>query len=197
MPYKTALDAFDMMVQGCFYCGEFAITLDRSDSNLIHTRDNCVVCCDFCNRSKGAIDPKTFILQAVYRRTFIYYDDKDIWYDTTNKSRWDQAKGRVLAQNRHFDLHKDQYIEYCTDKCHYCQRMPPKGKFFGVVKIDPDNGYVVRNCVTACASCTRAKWDYSTEEFTLRDERITQRYLEGYFDDMPIVSKNMFFRCKL
>jgi len=192
----TATEGFYLMAKKCFYCGEFAITLDRLDSNLTHTRDNCVGCCVFCNTSKGALDPKTFILQSVYRRTFIYYDDEDIWHDNKYKPSWGKAKRAVISQNRPFDLSKERYIEYLTNKCHYCKRMPPKGKFFGVDKIAPDNGYVVSNCTTACASCNRAKWDMTVEEFTLRDERITTRYLEGYFDNMPSISKNTSHRRK-
>jgi len=198
VPYNiTALEAFDLMAKKCFYCGEFATTLDRLDSSKEHTYENCVGCCDFCNRSKGAVDPKSFILQSVYRRTFIYYEDEDIWHNNKYKSNWENAKRRVLSQNRPFDLSKEQYLGYLTNMCHYCQRMPPKGKFFGVDKIDPDGGYVCRNCVSACASCNQAKWDYSVEEFTLRDERITQRYLEGYFDTMPFVPKNTSYRRKI
>jgi hypothetical protein len=38
----TATEGFDLMAKKCFYCGEFAITLDRLNSNLTHTYDNCV-----------------------------------------------------------------------------------------------------------------------------------------------------------
>ncbi|AGE50832.1 hypothetical protein PBCVCVB1_408R [Paramecium bursaria Chlorella virus CVB-1] len=185
------LDAFYLMVKRCFYCGEFATTLDRLDSNLTHNVENCVGCCSYCNTSKGAMDPMSFILQTVYRRTYLYYNDKDIWHDNKNKPSWGKAKRAVLAQNRTFDLSKEQYNKYLIGNCHYCKRHPPPGKFFGIDKLVPDDGYTIDNCVTACASCNWSKWDASVEEFTLRDERITQRYLGGYFDDMPSIPKNI------
>jgi 5-methylcytosine-specific restriction endonuclease McrA len=190
----SATESFILMMKRCFYCGEFATTLDRLDSTLTHTVENCVSCCSFCNQSKGAIDPKTFIFQAVYRRQFIYYDiDSDIWCDNKTKPCFNTYKMIAIRQQRSFELTKDQFDEFVVDKCHYCQRSPPAGKFFGIDKLVPDDGYVMVNCVTACVSCNRAKWDASVEEFTLRDERITQRYLAGYFDDMPSIPKNIHY----
>lgn len=190
-PYDISpTDAFNLMIQRCFYCGEFAITLDRLNSKLNHTLDNCVGCCVFCNVSKQATDPLTFILRAVYRRTFAYYEDNDIWYDNKTKPRWDMYKARAKRQNRSFELTKEQFNKLIVGQCHYCKRHSSTSKFFGIDKIYPDDGYTLDNCVTACANCNLSKLDANPDEFTLRDERITQRYLAGYFDDLSSIPKN-------
>jgi 5-methylcytosine-specific restriction endonuclease McrA len=185
----TSLETFELMKRGCFYCGEFATTLDRLDSVLIHTVDNCVGCCYECNSAKGALDPKTFILQAVYRQTFIYYEDEDIWYHQKTKPRFDNYKRKSENQNRPFDITKGQFNDLIKGTCHYCKRMPDI--FFGVDKLVPENGYTIGNVVTACANCNWCKRDCSVDEFTLRDMKITQRYLEGYFDANPHIPKNV------
>ena len=189
-------DAFDLMKKRCYYCGDFAMTLDRLDSNLSHTVDNCVGCCDFCNRSKGAVDPKSFILQAVYRRTFTYYEDDDIWYCSykKNKPRIEHYIKNAEIQKRPFKLTKNQFDNFTINKCHYCHRRP--NTYFGIDKIFPDEGYIMSNCVSACASCNWSKWDGSVEQFTLRDEMITQRYLDGYFDNLQSIPKNLSYRRK-
>jgi 5-methylcytosine-specific restriction endonuclease McrA len=186
----TANEAFNLMIQRCYYCGDFATTLDRLDSNLTHTLDNCVGSCIFCNKSKGAQDPMTFILQAVYRRRFIYYKDEDIWHDNTSKTWFYKYQANALKQGRKFELTKEQFNLFIVGNCHYCKRSPSKGKFFGIDKLIPDDGYIMSNCVTACASCNYSKRDSLLEEFTLRDERITEKYLAGYFNDMPSFPKN-------
>jgi 5-methylcytosine-specific restriction endonuclease McrA len=180
-------EAFNLMIQDCFYCGDLSTTLDRLDSTKEHTLENCVGCCEFCNRSKGACDPMSFVLRAVYRRTFEYYDNSYIWNDSKNKPQYKAYIKIVNKQNRPFDLTREQFNTLCISQCQYCQRKP---KFVGIDKINPDNGYVVDNCVSCCQSCNRDKFDYSLEEFTLRDERITQRYLQGYFDKLSYVEKN-------
>ena len=185
----TSLETFEIMKFGCFYCGDFATTLDRLDSNIIHTVDNCVGCCCECNRSKGAVDPKTFILQSVYRQTHIYYEDEDIWYEYKTKPRFDDYKRNSKKQNKSFDITNDQFNDLIKGTCHYCKRIP--NKYFGIDKIVPDDGYINNNVVSSCANCNWCKWDYSVDEFTLRDMKITQRYLEGYFDAIPHIPKNV------
>jgi 5-methylcytosine-specific restriction endonuclease McrA len=191
-PYDiSAEDGFEMLKKRCFYCGDFATSIDRLDNTLHHTLENCVGCCEFCNISKQATDPLTFILRSVYRRTYIYYEDDDIWYNNKNKPRLDKYKSKVDDQNRPFELTTDQFNKFIVGQCHYCKRQPPTGKFFGIDKVYPDDGYTLDNCVPACASCNRDKWKYTLNEFTLRDERITTRYLEGYFDDLPFIPKHI------
>jgi 5-methylcytosine-specific restriction endonuclease McrA len=63
--------------------------------------------------------------------------------------------------------------------------------FFGIDKIYPDDGYIEENVVTACTNCNRAKWDQDPEDFTLRETRITQRYLDGLFDNISNIPKNI------
>ena len=188
----SAEEAFELLKQGCFYCGDFATTLDRLDSDMTHTLENCVGCCDFCNSSKQATDPRTFILRVVYRRRFIYCEDDDIWHDNKHKTRWDMYKIRSSIKKCPFEITKDQFNKMIEEQCHYCKRYPSINKYFGIDKIFPDDGYTLDNCVTACTSCNVAKWNATIEEFTLRDERITERYLEGYFNHLPNVEKNIF-----
>jgi 5-methylcytosine-specific restriction endonuclease McrA len=191
-PYDiSAEDGFEMMKKRCFYCGDLATSIDRLDNTLHHTLDNCVGCCDACNFGKQATDPLTFILRAVYRRTFIYYDYDVIWYNNKNKPRLDKYKSKVDAQNRAFDLSNEQFNKFIVGQCHYCKRQPPTGKFFGIDKVSPNDGYTLDNCVSSCASCNRDKWESAVEDFTLRDERITTRYLEGYFDDLTSIPKHI------
>lgn len=62
----------------CFYCGNnpparslkrqnltmIANGIDRVDNNLGYILDNCVSCCEWCNRAKGAYDKEYFIEQC-------------------------------------------------------------------------------------------------------------------------------------
>lgn len=179
--------AFNLMIQGCFYCGDFATTLDRLDSTLEHSLENCVGCCEFCNRSKAACDPMSFILRAVYRRIFVYYEDDDIWNDNIRMPLFSTYEKNVQKKQLPFKLTQEKFKELCTSACWYCKRHP---SVVGIDKIWPDNGYILDNCVPCCQSCNMDKLDASLEEFTIRDERITSRYLYGSFDEIPHVKKN-------
>ncbi|ABT15197.1 hypothetical protein PBCVNY2B_824R [Paramecium bursaria Chlorella virus NY2B] len=188
----TAMEAFDLMIKDCYYCGNIALSIDRLDSDKEHTLDNCVGCCTKCNESKGAVDPKTFVLQAVYRSTFEYPEDDDIWYEQKTKPKLSSYKRNIENQKKQFELTKDQFNKFIIDECVYCKRTPTT--FFGIDKIDPSGDYTINNCVTSCASCNWSKWNQSVEEFKSRDALITERYMSGCFDNMKLVEKNTSYR---
>ncbi|ABT15152.1 hypothetical protein NY2A_B753L [Paramecium bursaria Chlorella virus NY2A] len=186
----TAFDAFELMCRGCYYCGDIALGIDRLDSDKGHIVENCVACCSSCNRSKSAIDPKTFVLQAVYRTTFEYPEREDIWHSeyTKNKPKPTTYKCNAKKQGKIYDLTTEQFAKLIIDACYYCHRTPTT--YFGIDKIDSNGDYTADNCVTACASCNWAKWDQTIEDFIARERRITDKYLAGDFKDMPRVDKN-------
>lgn len=51
--------------KSCFYCGDSikTIGIDRIDSTLSYTLDNCVPCCSVCNKMKLNLTQDKFILQ--------------------------------------------------------------------------------------------------------------------------------------
>ena len=59
-------DAKEMMTSPCVYCGHLDLEvrvngIDRLDSNVCYTIENCRPCCKDCNYMKGTYDPATFI----------------------------------------------------------------------------------------------------------------------------------------
>jgi len=59
-------DAKEMLVSPCVYCKHIDLEvrvngIDRLDSNVCYTFENCRPCCKNCNYMKGTYDPRTFI----------------------------------------------------------------------------------------------------------------------------------------
>jgi 5-methylcytosine-specific restriction endonuclease McrA len=147
---------FDMMIQGCFYCGNIATTIDRIDSTLEHTLDNCVASCEGCNYSKGAADPATFIRKAYYRSREEYADDiTDIWFINKQKPSMWHYKKSADKKGVVFDLTKEYFENIIKDNCKYCQRSPTT--WFGIDRVKPEYGYVDNNIVTCCYDCNLDK----------------------------------------
>jgi len=165
---------FKMMLQGCFYCGDIAMTIDRIDSKLDHTPDNCVGCCIGCNKSKGAADPDTFIRKAYYRARGEYYDDDtDIWFEHKNKPAMSGYKRKGVP----FELTKDEWDKLVVGECAYCHRSPTT--WFGVDQIVPSKGYVDGNVATSCYDCNLDKLEDDVKTMRARNERIVQRMDAG------------------
>ena len=169
---------FDMMVKGCFYCGDIATTIDRIDSKLEHTLDNCVGCCKGCNKSKSAADLSTFIRKAYYRVNGKYYDgDADIWFVNKNKPRAAEYKYRAKKQGVPFDLSKEDFDILINSNCEYCKRSPTT--WFGIDKRIPSLGYVLGNVVSCCWDCNNDKSEDDVETTRVRNEKIVNRVNAG------------------
>ncbi len=170
---------FEMMIKGCFYCGELSKTIDRIDSRLDHTPDNCVGCCKGCNISKGVADPATFIRKAYYRAREKYYDDDiDIWFVHKNKPTISGYKTRAKKQGVAFDLSEEVFDVLIIGNCKYCKRSPTT--WFGIDRVIPSQGYVLENVVTCCWDCNVDKLDDGVNIMISRNERISGRVEAGY-----------------
>lgn len=169
---------FDMMVKGCFYCGELATTIDRVDSNIGHTPANCVGCCHGCNMSKGVADPSTFIRKAYYRVRGEYIDeDTDIWIVKKQKPRLDQYKKSAEKKGVSFELTKEDFDGLIKGECAYCKRTP--STWFGIDRVVPSQGYVLGNVVTCCYDCNLDKHESDVDITTKRNELIANRMDDG------------------
>ena len=169
---------FDMMIKGCFYCGDSATTVDRIDSALEHTMGNCVGCCYGCNNSKGAADPSTFIRKAYYRTRERYYDgDSNIWFVYKSKPGMAQYKSIAKRKGVTFDLTKENWEKLVRGDCKYCKRSPSTQ--FGVDRVMPSLGYVLDNVVPCCFDCNLDKFEDDVDTMMVRNERIAKRVDAG------------------
>jgi 5-methylcytosine-specific restriction endonuclease McrA len=165
---------FDMMIQGCFYCGDIATTIDRIDSKLEHTRENCVGSCNGCNKSKGAADSDTFARKAYYRARGEYYDDDaNVWFVHKNKPGMDNYKRKGVP----FELTRDEWDTLVIGECTYCHRSPTT--WFGIDRIVPSLGYVDGNVASCCWDCNNDKAKDDVKTMNKRNERIAQRMDDG------------------
>lgn len=180
-PYSeefTNIAIFEMLILGCFYCGDIATTIDRIDSKLEHTIDNCVGCCHGCNIAKGTADPMTFIRKSYYRVRGKYIDDDDdIWFVHKNKPRMNVYETRAKKKEVPFELTKDDFEDLIKGKCEYCHRCPTT--WFGIDRVIPPRGYVVENVVSCCFDCNIDKLEDDIDTMMARNERIVNRVDAG------------------
>ena len=171
---------FDIMKDGCVYCGDLSSTIDRLDSRLDHTPENCVGCCEPCNNSKGNGDPNSFIRKAFYRARKKYFDDITyIWSDNETKPNINISKSISQKQQRPFTLTQDEWDALIIADCAYCHRYRPDNKWNGVDRVIPADGYTPGNTVSCCHDCNIDKWTYSAEDTKKRNEKIANRLENG------------------
>lgn len=165
---------FEMMILGCFYCGDIATTIDRLDSSLGHTPENCMATCWGCNNSKGGSDPSTFLKKAYYRvRNEYYDDDTDIWFVNKNKPTMYEYEYRAKKKGVVFELTRQSFDVLIKGDCAYCKRSPVT--WVGIDRVVPSIGYTIDNSVSCCWDCNRDKHEEDVETMIKRNERIASR----------------------
>lgn len=171
---------FEKMKYGCIYCGVLADTIDRLDSSIDHTPDNCVGCCQPCNFSKSNSDPNSFIRRAYYRAREEYFDDiKDIWSDNETKPNINKSKSKSKKQQRPFTLTQDEWDALIIANCTYCHRYRPENKWNGVDRVISADGYTPDNTVPCCHDCNVDKGELSVEDMKKRNDQIATRIRNG------------------
>jgi hypothetical protein len=61
----TEQEAISIMENACWYCGETRkIGIDRKDSDIGYTPENCVSCCSMCNCMKNIYTQEAFLAQC-------------------------------------------------------------------------------------------------------------------------------------
>jgi cytidyltransferase-like protein len=90
-------------------------------------------------------------------------------------------KSDAARRNYEFKLTFEEFVTCCKQNCYYCDNMPMKcnkvsdnGDFVynGIDRIDPNQGYLIDNCVSCCARCNLAKGTMSKSEFLLLAKRV-------------------------
>ena len=161
--------AMSLTDQECFYCGipstdELRNGIDRLDNTVGYTTDNCVSCCGVCNNMKHCLDARTFIERCSQISLHNGYEDEICLF-------WDDIKGysyneyKTRAQNKDFQLTKEQYDDLRQGKCSYCGRRCSDTHTNGIDRVDNNIGYVYDNCVSCCGSCNIAKGTMSVDDF--------------------------------
>jgi len=159
-------DAVDMMSSPCAYCGnlpEDGINgIDRMDSSLGYTPDNCVPCCKTCNFLKACLDPLTFIERCQHIAGI--EDHSDAWVDK-KASPYSRYHYKSRVKNMEFDITEAEFQTLTSQACTYCSKRNTPTHTNGIDRVDSALGYTVDNCVPCCGECNVMKKTLSDIEF--------------------------------
>jgi hypothetical protein len=171
---------YKMMTSNCFYCDYISDKslngIDRMDSLGNYEKKNTVSCCKICNFIKGSLDPETFIKRCQHISKHFGGNgmlNKDIWPDTKSSS-YSAYESRSIKKDLNFELTKEQFTKFTTEKCYYCDKSASKIHKNGVDRKDNENGYIMSNCVSCCSQCNYMKGSLTEDEFIETCKRISE-----------------------
>lgn len=85
-----------------------------------------------------------------------------------------QYKRHARDRGIEFNLSANEFENLIRKPCYYCGKPPSNNKvtknckgflYSGIDRVNPTKGYLLDNCVPACAICNRVKRDLNKEEF--------------------------------
>lgn len=190
IPYDLSNEQFEELINNkCYYCGSIDENkyngIDRKDSSLGYTFDNCLTCCGVCNLQKGINLPDIYIKQCIHICSIKEYVDAPLHHNCFLDTVGDSIRYacyRTCAKKRgiEFTLTKEKFDEIIKEECYLCGKensdIHKNGidRFVSVFKCKNCEGKINKNCencekapysddnvASCCATCNYLKREWS------------------------------------
>jgi hypothetical protein len=94
-------------------------------------------------------------------------------YQHSIKGLFRMYKYSSQLRNLSFNLTLEEFAEIISVPCYYCGEL--QKAFNGVDRVNNNEGYTLKNCVSCCKMCNQLKRAYSRESFIHRCSLITEK----------------------
>lgn len=198
---ELQFDKFQELVkQHCYYCDYIkeseANGIDRVDNSKGYNKENCVACCEICNRIKHVYDKEFFIekckiLSKNKEPSNEFYKKWDIYYHKSKPQNFVNYKN--LAENKRklkFNITKEGWNKLTQEPCYLCGYKNTKG--IGLDRIDNTiREYNIDNVKPCCGSCNIMKNELTLEIFLEKVGQISEKWKDiSTLDSISCEPKN-------
>lgn len=173
LKFELTMEHFTSLIsKPCYYCnhqkeGE-ANGIDRMDNEKGYIIDNCLPCCEMCNRMKHVYH-FDFFLEKVKQITTKTPPDNDFitmwqYYYPKETVRYNKYKYNSDIRGVPLNLTETQYNEITHKPCYLCGYSNTEG--IGIDRMDNSiREYTYENCRPCCKPCNIMKATVSYQEF--------------------------------
>jgi hypothetical protein len=180
-------DEYSKLVQSsCYYCGYYnkneAIGIDRINNTLHYTKENCISCCETCNRIKYIYHPIFFIEKAKIisknkEATKEFYDKWQIYYTRSKNNLYNKYKKETEEKrNMKFLLTEMEWDKLIRQPCYLCGYKQVEG--LGLDRFDNSiREYNINNCKPCCGGCNSMKHDMNYNDFINHTKKISDKWI--------------------
>lgn len=184
----------------CYYCGikeENRLNgIDRKDSNIGYTLDNCVSSCTMCNYVKGSLELEPFFKRIEHILTYNGKIQGNYYYDVFSDHKslnYSAYQKRALRKQLDFLLTKPDFDIIIQNDCYICGKKTIDGHINGVDRINNNEGYTLNNVKSCCGECNFMKKSYELDKFMDKLNKIYNKHnLQKINDDKK--EKNRVYR---
>jgi hypothetical protein len=171
----------------CYYCGHFkegeAVGIDRVNNSIGYVAENCVPCCEVCNRMKSFYHPAFFVEKAkhIANGTVPSESFHKTWHLYYGRScyRCYITYKRESIEKRHmtFELTYEQWDSLIRSPCYLCGYTSIKG--IGIDRVNNSiRSYSIENCRPCCGSCNSMKHDLDSPLFVSKCKEIDGKWTD-------------------
>ena len=172
LEFEISQENFDKLVkEPCYYCDVIQERgfngVDRLDSTVGYTMDNCVSCCKTCNYMKCSLSVDVFLKRLEHILTYNnkikgrYFPEE---YSSYSAASYNEYKRRADNKSLPFEITNDEYVELLANNCYLCGRDGGNEFTNGIDRIDNNLGYIMTNVKSCCGSCNYIKKDMGLNE---------------------------------
>ena len=180
LPFLLTLEEFQaFVIQPCHYCGAHvqneSIGIDRIDSTLGYTTNNCVPCCEICNTMKFIYCKEFFLEKCRYMTVGKFPSDfHTTWkeYYVSRPAVYSQYKNGANQRNLPFAITREEWSAILSQPCYICEYTGN----IGIDRIDSSKGYTIDNCKPCCSSCNYMKLDLPLSIILDKANQITEQH---------------------
>jgi hypothetical protein len=196
----------EIVKQKCYYCdyikdGE-TNGIDRVDNSKGYSKENCVACCEICNRIKHVYDKNFFIdkckiLSKNKEPSEEFYKKWNIYYHKSKPQNFVNYKN--LAENKRklkFNISKEEWDKLTQESCYLCGYKNTKG--IGLDRIDNTlREYNITNVKPCCGSCNIMKNELTLDVFLEKIQKVATKWKDVTFESIAQESKNEVVKTKI
>ena len=156
----------------CYYCGIIQPKgfngIDRLDSTIGYSLDNCRSCCEMCNMMKGTCGPIIFIHRTEHILTHLKFIEGTLYpfeFLDAKGCTYSQYKDRANKKNINFEISENLFYCKRQESCYLCGKEENETHKNGIDRFDNTKGYTEENIRSCCVSCNYMKKDYEYDLF--------------------------------
>lgn len=174
-----------LVVSPCYYCKSQKENelngIDRVDNSKGYTKENCVACCEVCNRMKLIYHPDFFITKCklISKSIEVPIDFFTTWkehYGRNTKQNYKTFKhGAEIKRNIAVKISEEEWCTLIKQPCYYCGYTHTNG--IGLDRVDNSiREYSLSNVKPCCGSCNLMKGELSYQDFLDKTKQIADMW---------------------
>lgn len=194
-------DFKELVLTKCNYCDYYKENevngIDRVNNDIGYEKDNCVSCCEICNKMKRYYHPLFFVQMC---KIFTNEDksNKDhykYWFEyygkTSNKSFTYYKKVTEIRRDIKVNITQEDWDRLTVLPCYLCGYSDPKG--IGLDRVDnTKREYTLDNIKPCCSNCNCMKNDFSLETILEKAALISEKWKDlSSFKTIPRTNQIM------